>query len=96
MMGNYHVRFGGQGNQSTDPYSLLAICLIIQLISGVTLAIDFSYGFHITMFYPVEYQDTIAYSILPGTNGLSYPLKLKNKIIHMKYNKLKSTGEFYE
>lgn len=19
MMGNYHVRFGGQGNQSTDP-----------------------------------------------------------------------------
>ena len=62
----------------------------------MTLAIDFSYGFHITMFYPVEYKDTIAYSILPGTNGLSYPLKLKNKIIHMKYNKLKSTGEFYE
>ena len=40
MMGNYHVRFGGQGNQSTDPYSLLAICLIIQILSGVTLAIN--------------------------------------------------------
>ena len=62
----------------------------------MTLAIDFFHDFHIPMFYTVEYQDTIAYSILPGTNGLYYPLKLKNKIIHMKYNKLKSTGEFYE
>ena len=40
MMGNYHVRFVRRAAQS-DPYSLLAVCLVFQLISGITLAMHY-------------------------------------------------------
>jgi len=44
MMGNYHVRFGGQFFKLADPYSLLGLCLVIQIITGVTLAMHVRCG----------------------------------------------------
>ena len=38
MMGNYHVRFGGQGRQSTDPYVLNTETKELKVFSNQTEA----------------------------------------------------------
>ena len=43
MMGNYHVRFGGQGNQSTDPTIVTTFVAIIAKISIFIFLLELVY-----------------------------------------------------
>ena len=76
-----------------DPYSLLGVCLVIQIVTGVTLAMTDCLS--ISMFCPVEYpRDIIDYCNISSVayNGLT----LKNKILSIKENKIKSADTFCE
>ena len=43
MMGNYHVRFGGQGTQSTDPTIVTTFVAIIAKISIFIFLLELVY-----------------------------------------------------
>ena len=44
MMGNYHVRFGGQGNQSTDPTISIKDGYFLSILSRPYLFILSNWG----------------------------------------------------
>lgn len=74
--------------------SLLAVCLIIQIVTGVTLAIYFSN--YILTFIPVEYPwDIIDYNSELSAGLVSFAT-LKNKILSLKLTNYKSNIEFCE
>lgn len=74
--------------------SLLAVCLIIQILTGVTLAIYLSN--YILMFIPVEYPWDIIDYYYYSASGMFSVANLKNKIITLKPGNLKSKDKFCE
>ncbi len=83
-----------------DPYSLLGLSLMVQILTGVTLAMKY---FSIKYPNPLAVEDIVAASGLPLLTNLSNENKifvspniLKNKILSLRDNNSKSLDEFLE
>ena len=83
--------------------SLLALCLIVQIVTGVTLAMKV-FQFFVSMFYPAEYpsvgilnKHVLSSSVIPSFSctQLKDNIKsLEDRVLHLKEDKVKSWASY--